>query len=179
MIESILKDLYASDNEWSIAILRYFNPIGAHKSGLIGENPNGIPNNLMPYVIKVATGELECLGIFGDDYDTKDGTGVRDYIHVVDLAKGHVKAVEKILSETGCDAYNLGTGNGYSVLEIVNTFMKVNDIDVKYEIKPRRPGDIDAFYADPSYAYEKLGWKAEKDINEMCRDAYNFVKKEK
>ena len=179
MIERILKDLYASDNEWSIAILRYFNPIGAHKSGLIGENPNGIPNNLMPYVIKVATGELECLGIFGNDYDTKDGTGVRDYIHVVDLAKGHVKAVEKILSETGCDAYNLGTGNGYSVLEIVNTFMKVNDVDVKYEIKPRRPGDIDACYADPTYAYEKLGWKAEKDINEMCKDAYNFVKKEK
>lgn len=179
IIEGILRDLYKSDNEWSIAILRYFNPIGAHKSGLIGENPNGIPNNLMPYIIKVATGELECLGVFGNDYDTHDGTGVRDYIHVVDLAKGHVKAIEKVLGETGCDAYNLGTGNGYSVLDLVNTFMKVNNIDVKYEIKERRPGDIDACYADPSYALEKLGWKAEKDINEMCMDAYNFVKKEK
>ena len=179
MIERILKDLYNADNSWSIAILRYFNPIGAHKSGLIGENPNGIPNNLMPYIIKVATGELKCLGVFGNDYDTKDGTGVRDYIHVVDLAKGHVKAVEKILSETGCDCYNLGTGNGYSVLELVNTFMKVNNVKVNYEIKPRRAGDIDACYADPSYAKEKLGWKAEKDIKEMCKDAYNFVKREK
>ena len=178
MIERILKDLYESDNSWSIAILRYFNPIGAHKSGLIGENPNGIPNNLMPYIIKVATGELKCLGIFGNDYDTKDGTGVRDYIHVVDLAYGHVKAVEKIIKETGYDCYNLGTGNGYSVLDLVNTFMKVNNVDVKYEIKDRRPGDIDACYADPSYAYEKLGWKAEKDINEMCLDSYNYVLKE-
>ena len=178
MIEKILKDLYKSDNSWSIAILRYFNPIGAHKSGLIGENPNGIPNNLMPYIIKVATGELKCLGIFGNDYDTKDGTGVRDYIHVVDLAYGHVKAVEKIIKETGYDCYNLGTGNGYSVLDLVNTFMKVNNVDVKYEIKDRRPGDIDACYADPSYAYEKLGWKAEKDINEMCLDSYNYVLKE-
>ena len=177
MIEKILKDLYESDNSWSIAILRYFNPIGAHKSGLIGENPNGIPNNLMPYIIKVATGELKCLGIFGNDYDTKDGTGVRDYIHVVDLAYGHVKAVEKIIKETGYDCYNLGTGNGYSVLDLVNTFMKVNNVDVKYEIKDRRPGDIDACYADPSYAYEKLGWKAEKDINEMCLDSYNYVLK--
>ena len=178
MIERILKDLYKSDDSWSIAILRYFNPIGAHKSGLIGENPNGIPNNLMPYIIKVATGELKCLGIFGNDYDTKDGTGVRDYIHVVDLAYGHVKAVEKIIKETGYDCYNLGTGNGYSVLDLVNTFMKVNNVDVKYEIKDRRPGDIDACYADPSYAYEKLGWKAEKDINEMCLDSYNYVLKE-
>ncbi len=178
MIERILKDLYESDNNWSIAILRYFNPIGAHKSGLIGENPNGIPNNLMPYIIKVATGELKCLGIFGNDYDTKDGTGVRDYIHVVDLAYGHVKAVEKIIKETGYDCYNLGTGNGYSVLDLVNTFMKVNNVDVKYEIKDRRPGDIDACYADASYAYEKLGWKAEKDINEMCLDSYNYVLKE-
>lgn len=177
IIEGILKDLYNSDKEWSIAILRYFNPIGAHKSGLIGENPNGIPNNLMPYIIKVATGELDCLGIFGNDYDTHDGTGVRDYIHVTDLAKGHVKAIEKILNDKGCDCYNLGTGNGYSVLDLVNTFMKVNNVRVKYEIKERRPGDIDACYADPSYAYEKLGWKAEKDINEMCLDAYNFVKK--
>ncbi len=177
IIEGILKDLYNSDNEWSIAILRYFNPIGAHKSGLIGENPNGIPNNLMPYIIKVATGELDCLGIFGNDYDTHDGTGVRDYIHVTDLAKGHVKAIEKILNDKGCDCYNLGTGNGYSVLDLVNTFMKVNNVRVKYEIKERRPGDIDSCYADPSYAYEKLGWRAEKDINEMCLDAYNFVKK--
>ena len=179
IIEGILRDLYKADNEWSIAILRYFNPIGAHESGLLGENPNGIPNNLMPYIIKVATHELECLGIFGNDYDTHDGTGVRDYIHVVDLAKGHVKAIEKVLNSTGCDAYNLGTGKGYSVLDLVNTFMKVNNVDVKYAIKERRPGDIDACYADPSYAYEKLGWKAEKSVEQMCKDAYNFVKKHK
>ena len=177
VIEGILRDLYKSDNNWSIAILRYFNPIGAHKSGLIGENPNGIPNNLMPYIIKVATGELKSLGVFGNDYDTHDGTGVRDYIHVVDLAKGHVKAIEKVIADTGCDAYNLGTGNGYSVLDLVNTFMRVNNVDVKYEIKERRAGDIDACYADPNYAYEKLGWKAEKGIEEMCIDAYNFIKK--
>lgn len=179
IIEGILRDLYKSDNEWSIAILRYFNPIGAHKSGLIGENPNGIPNNLMPYIIKVATGELKSLGIFGNDYDTHDGTGVRDYIHVVDLAEGHVKAIEKVLNESGCDAYNLGTGNGYSVLDLVNTFMKVNNIKLNYEIKERRPGDIDACYSDPSYAYEKLGWKAKKGIEEMCLDAYNYVKNNK
>ena len=176
MIENILRDLYVSDKGWSIAILRYFNPIGAHKSGLIGEDPNGIPNNLMPYIIKVATKEIDHLGVFGNDYDTKDGTGVRDYIHVVDLAKGHVYALNKILNDTGCDAYNLGTGIGYSVLEIVNTFKKVNNIDVKYEIKARRPGDIDACYADPSYAFEKLNWKAEKNIEDMCKDAYNYVK---
>ncbi len=179
VIEGILKDLYKSDNDWSIAILRYFNPIGAHKSCLIGEDPNGIPNNLMPYIIKVATGELKSLGVFGNDYDTHDGTGVRDYIHVVDLAKGHVKAIEKILKETGCDAYNLGTGKGYSVLDVLNTFMRVNNINVNYEIKPRRSGDIDACYADPNYAYKKLGWKAEKEIDEMCKDAYNFVKNKK
>ena len=177
MIEDILRDLYVSDNNWSIAILRYFNPIGAHESGLIGENPNGIPNNLMPYIIKVATGELECLGVFGNDYDTHDGTGVRDYIHVVDLAKGHVKALEKIIKCAGCDAYNLGTGKGFSVLDLVNTFMKVNNINVNYQIKERRPGDIDACYADPSYALEKLNWKADKTIEEMCKDAYNFVNK--
>lgn len=176
MIEDILRDLYHSDNEWSIAILRYFNPIGAHKSGLIGENPNDIPNNLMPYIVKVATHELECLSVFGNDYDTKDGTGVRDYIHVVDLAKGHIKAIEKVLKDTGVDAYNLGTGNGYSVLELVNTFMKVNDIDVNYKITDRRPGDIDACYADPRYAKEKLNWEAKLGIEEMCKDAYNFVK---
>ncbi len=176
MIEDILRDLYASDNEWSIAILRYFNPIGAHKSGLIGENPNDIPNNLMPYIVKVATHELECLSVFGNDYDTKDGTGVRDYIHVVDLAKGHIKALEKVLKDKGADAYNLGTGNGYSVLEIVNTFMNVNKIDVNYKITDRRPGDIDACYADPTYAKEKLNWEANLGIEEMCKDAYNFVK---
>ncbi len=178
IIEGILRDLYKSDNDWSIALLRYFNPIGAHKSGLIGENPNGIPNNLMPYIIKVATKELDCLGIFGNDYNTHDGTGVRDYIHVVDLAKGHVKAIEKILKGTGCDAYNLGTGNGYSVLDLVNTFVKVNNVDVKYKFKDRRAGDIDACYADPSYAYKELNWKAEKGIEEMCKDAYNFIKKQ-
>ena len=176
MIEDILRDLYHSDNEWSIAILRYFNPIGAHKSGFIGENPNDIPNNLMPYIVKVATHELECLSIFGNDYDTKDGTGVRDYIHVVDLAKGHIKAIEKVLKDTGVDAYNLGTGNGYSVLELVNTFMSVNNIDVNYKIADRRPGDIDACYADPKYAKEKLNWEAKLGIEEMCKDAYNFVK---
>jgi len=175
MIEDILRDLYVSDNDWSIAILRYFNPIGAHKSGLIGENPNDIPNNLMPYIVKVATQELECLSIFGNDYDTKDGTGVRDYIHVVDLAKGHIKAVEKVINDKGVDAYNLGTGKGYSVLEIVNTFMKVNDINVNYKIVGRRPGDIAACYADPAYAKEKLNWEAKLDIEEMCRDSYNFV----
>lgn len=179
MIEGILKDLYISDNEWSIAVLRYFNPIGAHESGLIGENPNDIPNNLMPYIVKVATGELECLSIFGNDYDTKDGTGVRDYIHVVDLSKGHLKAIEKIENETGIDYYNLGTGNGYSVLEIVNNFSKVNDVKVNYKITERRPGDIAECYADPSYAKEKLGWTATKGIEEMCRDAYNFVIKNK
>ncbi len=179
MIEEILRDLYVSDKDWSIAILRYFNPIGAHESGLLGENPNGIPNNLMPYIIKVATGELACLGVFGNDYETHDGTGVRDYIHVVDLAKGHVKAIEKVIKEKGCDAYNLGTGKGYSVLDLVNTFIKVNNVKVNYEIKERRPGDIDSCYADPNYAYQKLGWKAKKTIEEMCRDAYNFVKKDK
>ena len=179
IIEGILRDLYRSDDSWGIAILRYFNPIGAHKSGLIGENPNGIPNNLMPYIIKVATGELKCLGVFGNDYDTHDGTGVRDYIHVVDLAKGHVKAIEKILKGPGCDAYNLGTGNGYGVLDLVNTFMRVNKVDVKYEIKERRPGDIDACYADPKYAYEKLGWKAENSLEDMCRDSYNWEEHKK
>ncbi|MBP3920342.1 MAG: UDP-glucose 4-epimerase GalE [Bacilli bacterium] len=179
MIEDILRDLYISDNEWSIAILRYFNPIGAHESGLIGENPNDIPNNLMPYVVKVATHELEVLSIFGNDYDTHDGTGVRDYIHVVDLARGHIKAIEKVTKDTGVDAYNLGTGQGYSVLDLVNTFMKVNDVDVNYKIVDRRPGDIDACYADPSYALKKLGWKAEYGIDKMCKDAYNFVKNTK
>ena len=178
IIEGILKDLYNSDNSWAIAILRYFNPIGAHKSGLIGENPNGIPNNLMPYIVKVATKKLDCLNVFGNDYNTKDGTGVRDYIHVVDLAKGHIKALEKINSENICDCFNLGTGNGYSVLEVIKTFIKVNNVDVKYEIKERRPGDIAACFCDPSYALEKLGWKAEKNLSDMCKSAYDFVVKE-
>lgn len=179
MIEDILRDLYVSDNDWSIAILRYFNPIGAHKSGLIGENPNDIPNNLMPYIVKVAIGELECLNVFGNDYDTHDGTGVRDYIHVVDLALGHIKAIEYILNNKGVDEYNLGTGNGYSVLDLVNTFMKVNNVNVKYKITDRRPGDIAACYADSSKALEKLGWKAQLGIEDMCRDAYNFIEKSK
>ena len=176
MQEQILKDLFKADNTWSIAILRYFNPIGAHASGLIGENPNGIPNNLMPYIIKVATGELPCLNVFGNDYNTKDGTGVRDYIHVVDLAKGHIKAIEKINKETEIDYYNLGTGHGYSVLDLVNTFEKVHNIKVNYKIVDRRPGDIATCYADPTYAKEKLGWTAEYEIEKMCKDAYNFIK---
>ena len=179
MIERILKDLYASDNEFSIAILRYFNPIGAHKSGLIGENPNGIPNNLMPYIVKVANKELKELSIFGNDYNTIDGTGVRDYIHVVDLAKGHIKAIEKIMKDTGVDTYNLGTGKGYSVLQIVETFKKVNNVDVPYKIVGRRPGDIDACYASTEKANKLLNWKAELEIEEMCRDSYNFILKNK
>ena len=175
MIENILRDLYISDNDWSIALLRYFNPIGAHVSGLIGEDPKGIPNNLMPYIVKVANKELNELSIFGDDYNTPDGTGVRDYIHVVDLAKGHIKAIEKILKDKGIDAYNLGTGIGYSVLDLVTTFERVNNIKVPYKITDRRPGDIASCYADPSYALEKLNWKAEKGIEEMCRDSYNYI----
>lgn len=179
-IEGILKDLYKSDNNWNIAVLRYFNPIGAHESGLIGENPNDIPNNLMPYIVKVANKELDHLNIFGNDYNTKDGTGVRDYIHVVDLALAHIKAIEKICKENiGIDFYNLGTGNGYSVLELVTAFSKVNNVDVPYQITDRRPGDIDACYADPEYAFKELNWKANKGIEEMCRDAYNFVNKSK
>ena len=174
-IENILKDVYISDNDYSIAILRYFNPIGAHESGLLGEDPSDIPNNLMPYIVKVATGELPHLNIFGNDYDTKDGTGVRDYIHVVDLAKGHIKAIEKVLDSKGIDAYNLGTGTGYSVLDIVNAFEKSNNIKVNYKIVERRPGDIAACYADPKYAFEKLGWKAEKTLEDMCRDSYRYV----
>ena len=175
MIENILRDLYTSDNSWSIALLRYFNPIGAHESGLIGEDPQGIPNNLMPYIVKVATKELKELSVFGNDYDTHDGTGVRDYIHVVDLAKGHIKAIEKICSETGCDAYNLGTGHGYSVLDVINAFEKATGRKVPYKFVKRRPGDIAEYYADPSYALEKLNWKAEKNIEDMCHDSYNFV----
>ena len=178
MIERILKDLYHADNTWSIAILRYFNPIGAHSSGLIGENPNGIPNNLMPYILKVATKQLPQLNIFGNDYDTKDGTGIRDYIHVVDLAKGHLAAIEYLKKNNNLDCFNLGTGQGYSVLEIVQTFEKVNNIKVPYEIVDRRPGDIAACYADPTYAKEKLNWQATKNIDDMCKDSYNYIKKQ-
>lgn len=179
MIERILKDLYTSDNTWYIALLRYFNPIGAHSSGLLGEDPNGIPNNLMPYIVKVATGELECLSIFGDDYDTKDGTGVRDYIHVVDLALGHIAAIHKIDKEPGVYTYNLGTGVGYSVLDLVKTFSKVNNINVNYKIAPRRPGDIAECYADTTKASDELHWHATKTIEDMCRDSYNFAIKNK
>ena len=176
-IEYILKDLYKSNNDWNIVILRYFNPVGAHKSGLIGENPNVIPNNLMPYIVKVANKEYDHLNVFGNDYDTPDGTGVRDYIHVVDLAVGHIKAIDDILNNCGLDIFNLGTGNGYSVLDIVNSFEKVNNVEVPYEIKPRRDGDIDACYADPTYAYEKLGFKASHSLDDMCKDSYNYVNK--
>lgn len=174
-IEYMLKDLYKSDNSWSIAILRYFNPIGAHESYLLGENPNGIPNNLMPYIVKVANKELDHLNIFGNNYPTKDGTGVRDYIHVVDLAKGHIKAVEKVMSTNKVDCYNLGTGVGYSVLEMVELFKKVNQIDVPYQIVERRPGDIAECYADPSYAKEELGFKTEKTLEDMVRDSYQYI----
>ena len=176
MIELILRDLYASDNEWSIALLRYFNPIGAHKSGRIGENPNGIPNNLMPYITQVAVGKLECLSIFGDDYDTPDGTGVRDYIHVVDLALGHLKAVEKVMSDTGVDAYNLGTGKGCSVLEIISAVEKASGVKINYKIVDRRPGDLAVCYSDPSKALKELDWKAERGIEEMCEDSWRWQK---
>ena len=174
-VEQILKDLYNSDNEWNICILRYFNPIGAHESGLIGEEPNGIPANLVPYISKVASGKLECLSIFGNDYDTKDGTGVRDYIHVVDLALGHLKAVEKLNKEKkGLYIYNLGTGVGYSVLDLVNTFEKVNNIKIKYKIAPRRSGDIAICYSDPSKAKRELNFEATKTLEDMLKDAWNY-----
>ena len=175
MIEHILNDVYKADNEWSIVILRYFNPIGAHESGKIGENPNGIPNNLMPYINYVAVGKLDHLNVFGNDYDTEDGTGVRDYIHVVDLAKGHLKAIDKAREVAGVNIYNLGTGKGYSVLDIVNTFQDVNGIEIKYEIVERRPGDIAVCYADPTKAKKELGWIADKDLEQMCKDAWNFT----
>lgn len=177
-VEQILKDLYKSDNEWDICILRYFNPIGAHESGLIGEEPNGIPANLMPYISKVASGKLECLSVFGNDYDTKDGTGVRDYIHVVDLAKGHIKAVEKLDKEKhGLYIYNLGTGCGYSVLDMINTFEKVNGIKINYKIVDRREGDIAKCFADPTKAKEELGFVCEKTLDDMVRDAWNYENK--
>ena len=173
-IEEILKDAYIADNTLNIAILRYFNPIGAHKSGLIGENPNGIPNNLMPYITKVATGKLEKLNIYGNDYDTKDGTGVRDYIHVCDLAEGHVRALEKLQANAGLVIYNLGTGTGYSVLEIVNTFNEVCGNKVKYVFAARRDGDIDICYASPEKAEKELGFKAKRTLKEMCESSYQF-----
>ncbi|MEG0021867.1 MAG: UDP-glucose 4-epimerase GalE [Bacilli bacterium] len=176
-IEGILRDLYKSDNEWSIAILRYFNPIGAHISGLIGENPNDIPNNLMPYIVKVANKEIEYLSVFGNDYSTPDGTGVRDYIHVVDLALGHIKAIEKIKDNNNVFTFNLGTGNGYSVLDLINTFSRVNNVSIPYKIVERRKGDIDACYSDTSYAEKEIGFVATKGIEEMCKDAWHFVKK--
>lgn len=176
MIEEILRDVYVSDNAWSTALLRYFNPIGAHESGRIGEDPNGIPNNLMPYITQVAVGKREKLSVFGNDYDTHDGTGVRDYIHVVDLAKGHLKALEKIMSTTGIEAYNLGTGVGYSVLDVVNSFIKAAGQDIPYLIAERRAGDIAQCYANPAKAYEELGWKAEKNLEDMCRDSWNWQK---
>lgn len=176
MQEDIFRDIANSDSEWSIALLRYFNPIGAHKSGKIGEDPNGIPNNLMPYISQVAIGKRECLSIFGDDYDTHDGTGVRDYIHVVDLALGHLKAVEKVLSSKGIDAYNLGTGNGYSVLQMVKAFESASGQKINYKIAPRRSGDVATCFADPAYALEKLGWKAERELNEMCEDTWRWQK---
>ena len=170
VIERILGDICVSDPEWSVAILRYFNPIGAHESGLIGEDPKGIPNNLLPYVSKVAAGKLPCLSVFGDDYDTPDGTGVRDYIHVVDLALAHLKALDFAAAHTGIDYFNVGTGNGYSVLEIVRAYEKATGKKVNYKIVARRPGDIDACYANPAKAKEMLGWEATRGIDEMCRD---------
>lgn len=179
-IEQILKDAYASDNSWDICILRYFNPVGAHESGLIGEEPQGIPNNLMPYVVRVAAGILPELSVFGNDYDTPDGTGVRDYIHVVDLAMGHVKALEKLDKENeGLYIYNLGTGTGYSVLDMVKAFEKATGKDVKYKIAPRRAGDIATCYADPKKAREELNWIAEKTLDDMCRDSWNYIEKNK
>lgn len=178
MMERILTDVQHTCPEMSVTLLRYFNPIGAHESGLIGEDPKGIPNNLMPYIMKVATGELECLGVFGDDYDTHDGTGVRDYIHVVDLAKGHVKAIEHY-ANPGVHICNLGTGTGYSVLDLVKAFERVNNVKVKYVIKDRRPGDIATCYANPARAKEELDWVATKGIDEMCRDTWNYALKHK
>ncbi len=175
MIEIILDDFHKGDSEWAVTLLRYFNPIGAHKSGRIGENPNGIPNNLMPYITQVAIGKLPYLNVFGDDYDTHDGTGVRDYIHVVDLALGHVKAVEKILKdEPAVNVYNLGTGNGYSVLDIVKAFEKASGQKIEYKIVDRRPGDLDVCYSDASKALNELGWKAERDLLEMCEDSWRW-----
>ncbi|MDD4781310.1 MAG: UDP-glucose 4-epimerase GalE [Tissierellia bacterium] len=176
VIEEMLNDLYESDNEFGIVLLRYFNPIGAHKSGLIGENPNGIPNNLMPYICKVAKGELPQLNVFGNDYDTVDGTGVRDYIHVEDLAEGHVLSYNKIKSTKGIYTYNLGTGNGYSVLQVINAFERANNLKINYKIVDRRPGDVATVYADTNKAEDELGFKAIYGIEDMCRDSWNVHK---
>ena len=176
MLEQILTDIQFADPEWNVILLRYFNPIGAHKSGLIGEEPNGIPNNLMPYITKVAVGKLPQVNVFGNDYPTPDGTGVRDYIHVVDLAQGHVKALEKIKENPGLKIYNLGTGKGYSVLEIIENFKEASGVDIPYVITERRAGDIAECYADPSKAEFVLGWKAEKNLEDMCKDSWNFTK---
>ncbi len=179
-IEQILQDLYKSDNSWDIAILRYFNPVGAHESGLIGEEPQGIPNNLMPYIVRVASGELEELSVFGNDYNTPDGTGVRDYIHVVDLAKGHIKALEKLEKEqTGIYIYNLGTGVGYSVLDMVKAFEEATGKEVKYKIVERRPGDIATCYSNPAKAEKELGWKANKTLKDMCQDSWKYIQNKK
>ena len=174
MLEQVLTDIQTADPEWNVILLRYFNPIGAHKSGLIGEDPKGIPNNLLPYVAQVAIGKLKCLGVFGNDYDTPDGTGVRDYIHVVDLARGHVKAVQKLAAREGVSIYNLGTGKGYSVLDVVHAFEKACGHEIPYEIKPRRAGDIAACYCDPRKAREELGWEAAYGIEEMCEDSWRW-----
>lgn len=174
MLEQILTDIQKADPEWNVILLRYFNPIGAHKSGMIGEDPKGIPNNLLPYVAQVAIGKLECLGVFGDDYDTPDGTGVRDYIHVVDLARGHVKAIQKLADKEGVSIYNLGTGNGYSVLQVVHAFEKACGHPIKYQIKPRRPGDIAKCYCAPEKAKKELGWEAEYGIEDMCADSWRW-----
>ena len=176
MLEQILTDIQKADPEWNVILLRYFNPIGAHKSGTMGENPNGIPNNLMPYVTQVAVGKLKELGVFGNDYDTPDGTGVRDYIHVVDLAIGHVKALKKIQENAGLCIYNLGTGHGYSVLDIVKNFEKATGVKIPYVIKPRRPGDIATCYCDPTKAKEELGWEAQYGIEDMCADSWRWQK---
>lgn len=174
MLEQILTDVHTSDPEWNVILLRYFNPIGAHESGLIGEDPKGIPNNLLPYVAQVAIGKLKCVGVFGNDYDTPDGTGVRDYIHVVDLAKGHVKALDKIKEKAGCKAYNLGTGKGYSVLDVIHAFSKACGHDIPYEIKPRRAGDIATCYSKCDLAKEELGWQAEYDLDAMCASSWKW-----
>lgn len=174
MLEEVLMDVHRADNDWNVVLLRYFNPIGAHPSGRIGENPNGIPNNLMPYITQTAVGKRQELGVFGNDYDTPDGTGVRDYIHVVDLASAHVAALQAIEKNCGLAIYNIGTGHGYSVLDVVNAFEKVNKVKVPYSIKPRRPGDIATCYCDPAKAKAELGWEAQYGIEEMCRDAWNW-----
>jgi len=176
MLEEVLKDVQKADSEWNIVLLRYFNPIGAHESGTIGENPNGIPNNLMPYITQVAVGKRPFLGVFGNDYDTPDGTGVRDFIHVVDLAKGHVCALNAIERKCGLAIYNLGTGQGYSVLDVVKAFERVNGVEVPYQIMPRRAGDIATCYSNPAKAKDELGWEAQFGIDEMCRDSWNWQK---